>query len=198
MPTKLLIVDDEPIIRMDLRDMLTNSGYSVVGEAANGREAVSQARLSHPDLVIMDINMPEMDGIAAARILATERLAPVLLLTGHSDRDLVQGATEAGVIGYLVKPFRESELVPAIEVALARADELRTLMSEVSNLKDVIETRKLVERAKGVLMDQNGIKEQDAYRRMQRLSMNTRKTMREIAEAILLTHEVEQDTATSQ
>jgi response regulator NasT len=193
MATKLLIVDDEPFIRMDLRDMLTNSGYEVVGEAVNGREAVTQARNARPDLVIMDINMPEMDGLTAARLLAAEQLAPVLLLTGYSDKELVQGAKEAGVIGYLVKPFRESELVPAIEVALARAEELRTLLGEVTNLRDAIETRKLVERAKGILMDQNGIREGDAYRRMQKLSMNTRKTMREIAEAILLTHEVEQE-----
>jgi response regulator NasT len=193
-PTKLLIVDDEPFVRMDLRDLLTNAGYEIVGEAVNGREAVTLARSARPDLVVMDIKMEEeRDGITAARLIDAEDLAPVLLLTGHTDPERVQGATEAGVIGYLVKPFREEDLVPAIEVALARADNLRTLRKEVGSLKDQIETRKLVERAKGILMDQQGLREAEAYRRMQKLSMNTRKTMREIAEAILLTHEVEQD-----
>ena len=137
--------------------------------------------------------MPDLDGIAAAKILTEERIAPVLLLTAFSQQELVEGAKEAGVVGYIVKPFRESELAPAIEIALARFREFRSLEKEAANLRDTLETRKLVERAKGVLMDSQGLKEADAFRKIQKLSMNTRKSMREIAEAILLTHEVERD-----
>jgi two-component system, response regulator PdtaR len=154
---------------------------------------VNLARELRPDLVIMDIKMPDLDGIAAAKILTEERIAPVLLLTAFSQQELVEGAKEAGVVGYVVKPFRESELVPAIEIALARFKEFRALEKEANNLRDILETRKLVERAKGVLMDQQGLKEADAFRKIQKLSMNTRNSMREIAEAILLAHEVGKD-----
>ncbi len=189
--SRVVIADDESIIRMDLREMLESLGYEVVGEAVDGINAVNLARETKPDLVIMDIKMPNLDGIAAARILTEERLAPVLLLTAFSQQELVEGAKEAGVVGYIVKPFRESELLPAIEVALARFREFRSLEKETADLKEVLETRKLVERAKGVLMDTQGLKEADAFRRIQRLSMNSRKSMREIAEAVLLAHEVE-------
>ena len=191
--TRVIIADDESIIRMDLREMLTTMGYLVVGEAGDGVSAVNLAREVRPDLVIMDIKMPDLDGIAAAKILTEERIAPVLLLTAFSQQELVEGAKEAGVVGYIVKPFRESELAPAIEIALARFREFRSLEKEAANLRDTLETRKLVERAKGVLMDSQGLKEADAFRKIQKLSMNTRKSMREIAEAILLTHEVERD-----
>lgn len=191
--TRVIIADDESIIRMDLREMLTTMGYLVVGEAGDGVSAVNLAREVRPDLVIMDIKMPDLDGIAAAKILTEERIAPVLLLTAFSQQELVEGAKEAGVVGYIVKPFRESELAPAIEIALARFREFRALEKEAANLRDTLETRKLVERAKGILMDSQGLKEADAFRKIQKLSMNTRKSMREIAEAILLAHEVERD-----
>lgn len=188
--TRLIIADDESIIRMDLREMLTSLGYLVVGEAGDGVSAINLARELKPDLVIMDIKMPDLDGIAAAKILTEERIAPVLLLTAFSQQELVEGAKDAGVVGYIVKPFRESELVPAIEVSLSRFKEFKSLEKEVGDLKDALETRKLVERAKGVLMDSQSLKEAEAFRKIQKLSMNTRKSMREIAEAILLAHEV--------
>lgn len=191
--TRIVIADDESIIRMDLKEMLSALGYLVVGEAGDGLSAVNTARELRPDLVIMDIKMPDLDGIAAAKILTEEKIAPVLLLTAFSQQELVQGARDAGVVGYLVKPFRESELVPAIEVALARFREFRALEKDAHNLRDILETRKLVERAKGVLMDQQGLKEADAFRKIQKLSMNTRKSMREVAEAILLANEVERE-----
>ena len=191
--TRVIIADDESIIRMDLREMLTNLGYLVVGEAGDGRSAVNKARELRPDVVIMDIKMPDMDGIEAARILTQERIAPVVLLTAFSQRDLVERAKEAGVVGYLVKPFRESDLGPAIEVALARFSEFRTLESQVADLKETLETRKLVDRAKGILMDSQGLSESDAFRKIQKMSMNTRKPMRDIAEAIILAQEAQSE-----
>ncbi len=193
--TRVVIADDESIIRMDLKEMLTGLGYLVVGEAGDGLSAVNLGRELKPDLVIMDIKMPDLDGIAAAKILTEERIAPVLLLTAFSQTELVDGAKEAGVVGYIVKPFRESELVPAIEIALSRFKEFRVLEKEAQNLRDTLETRKLVERAKGILMDTQELKEAEAFRKIQKLSMNTRKSMREIAEAILLAHEVEKERA---
>ncbi len=191
--TRVIIADDESIIRMDLKEMLTGLGYLVIGEAGDGISAVNLARELKPDLVVMDIKMPDLDGIAAAKILTEERIAPVLLLTAFSQQELVDGAKEAGVVGYIVKPFREPELVPAIEIALARFKEFRAIEKEASNLRETLETRKLVERAKGILMDTQGLKETEAFRKIQKLSMNTRRSMREIAEAILLAHEVEKE-----
>jgi two-component system, response regulator PdtaR len=188
--TRVVIADDESIIRMDLREMLANLGYLVVGETGDGVSAVNLARELKPDLVIMDIKMPDLDGIQAARILTEERIAPVLLLTAFSQQELVEGAKEAGVVGYIVKPFRESELVPAIEVALSRFREFKAIEKELSDTKNILETRKIVERAKGVLMDTQGLKEAEAFRKIQKLSMNTRKSMREVAEAILLANQV--------
>src|SRR2546430_76373 len=188
--TRVVIADDESIIRMDLKEMLTGLGYLVVGEAGDGLSAVNQGRELKPDLVIMDIKMPDLDGIAAAKILTEERISPVLLLTAFSQTELIEGAKEAGVVGYIVKPFRESELVPAIEIALSRFKEFRVLEKEAENLRETLETRKLVERAKGILMDTQSLKEAEAFRKIQKLSMNTRKSMREIADAILLAHEV--------
>jgi response regulator NasT len=193
--TRVVIADDESIIRMDLREMLTGLGYLVVGEAGDGLSAVNLGRELKPDLVIMDIKMPDLDGIAAARILTEERIAPVLLLTAFSQTELVDGAKEAGVVGYIVKPFRESELMPAIEISLSRFKEFRAIEKEAHNLRETLETRKLIERAKGILMDTQELKEAEAFRKIQKLSMNTRKSMREIAEAILLAHQVEKERA---
>lgn len=187
--TRVIIADDESVIRADLREMLTTLGYLVVGEVGDGQSAVNLARELKPDVVIMDIKMPNMDGIEAARILTQEQIAPVLLLTAYSQRDLVDRAKEAGVVGYLVKPFREQEIAPAIEIALARFQEFRELEKEVGDLKETLETRKIVDRAKGVLMDTQHLTEAEAFRKIQKMSMNTRKPMREIAEAIILAHE---------
>jgi len=190
---RVVIADDESIIRMDLREILDDLGYLVVGEAGDGRSAVNLGRELRPDIVIMDVRMPDLDGIEAAKILTEERIAPVLLLTAFSQRHLVERAKEAGVVGYIVKPFRESDLAPAIEVALARFEEFRTVEKEVDNLKDALESRKLVDRAKGILMDTQGLSEADAFRRIQKMSMNMRKAMKEIAQAIILTHEAESE-----
>jgi AmiR/NasT family two-component response regulator len=188
--TRVIIADDESLIRMDLREMLTNQGYLVVGEVGDGRSAVNLARELRPDIVIMDIKMPDMDGIEAAKVLTEERIAPVLLLSAYSQQELVQRARQAGVAGYMIKPFRESDLPPAIEVALARFSEFRTMEREVASLQDALETRKAVDRAKGILMDTQGLSETEAFRKIQKMSMNNRKPMRAVAEAIILAHQV--------
>ncbi|GIV06844.1 MAG: Fis family transcriptional regulator [Fimbriimonadales bacterium] len=188
---RIVIADDEPIILLDLRQMLEDLGMSVVGEASDGKQAVEKVRSLKPDLAILDVKMPEIDGIEAARILHEERLAPVMLLTAYSDSELIQRAKQAGVYGYLVKPFKQADLTPAIEVALARYQEARELEQQVDDLKETLETRKIIERAKGILMDTYGLREQEAYRRIQVQSMNTRKTMREIAEAIIIAHTIQ-------
>ena len=193
--TRIIIADDESIIRMDLREMLSHLGYLVVGEVGDGRSAVNLARELKPDLVIMDIRFEgdDFDGVDAAKILTEERIAPVLLLTAYSQRDLVERAKDAGVTGYIVKPFRESDLAAAIEVALARFSELKDLEREVGDLKLALETRKLVDRAKGILMDVQGLTEAEAFRKIQKMSMNTRKPMKEVAEAIVLAHQANLD-----
>jgi AmiR/NasT family two-component response regulator len=187
---RILIADDEPLIRLDLKNMLESLGYEVIAEAGDGVSAVEAARTLKPDVAVLDIKMPRMDGIDAANILNSEKIAPVVLLTAYSDMDLINRAKEAGVFAYLVKPFRESDLRPAIEVAISRYKEFLALEEEVSELEDKLETRKLIERAKGILMDQYGLKEQEAFRRIQVQSMNTRKSMKEIAEAIIIAHSV--------
>jgi response regulator NasT len=187
---RILIADDEPLIRLDLKNMLESLGYEVIAEAGDGVSAVESARTLKPDVAVLDIKMPRMDGIDAANILNSEKIAPVVLLTAYSDMDLINRAKEAGVFAYLVKPFRESDLRPAIEVAISRYKEFLALEEEVSELEDKLETRKLIERAKGILMDQYGLKEQEAFRRIQVQSMNTRKSMKEIAEAIIIAHSV--------
>ena len=187
----MLVADDESLIRLDVREMLTHLGYEVVGEAGDGAVAIELARKLKPDLVIMDIRMPEVDGIVAAETLTRERVAPVVLLTAYSDHQLVERAREAGVVGYVVKPFREAELRPVIELSLARFDEFRTLEREVGNLNEALESRKVVERAKGVLMESYGLKESEAFHRISKTSMDARKSMREVADAILLTHNMD-------
>jgi response regulator NasT len=174
--------------------MLTNLGYLVVGEVGDGHSAVNLARELKPDVVIMDIKFEgdDFDGIDAARILTEEKVAPVVLLTAYSQRDLVVRARESGVVGYLVKPFREADLVPAIEVALARFNEFRAMEQQVGDLEDALETRKFVDRAKGILMDTQGLTEAEAFRKIQKMSMNTRKSMKDVAEAIILAHQTQQ------
>jgi len=187
---RIIIADDESIIRMDLKEMLTNLGHLVVGEAGDGTSAVNLARELRPDIVIMDIKMPDLDGIEAARILTEENIAPILLLTAYSQQELIERAKEAGVVGYLVKPFRESDIGPAIEIAIARFHELRSLGERVEDLEESLAARKAVDRAKGILMDTQRLSESEAFRKIQKMSMDTRKSMREIAEAIILAHQM--------
>ena len=192
---RIIICDDESLIRRDLREMLTGRDYLVVGEASEGRTAIELARRLEPDLVIMDIRFEDddLDGIDAAKILTEEGIAPVLLLSAYSQRDLVERAREAGVVGYLVKPFTEADLPPAIETALARFEEFEEVKQEAADLKDALETRKMVDRAKGLLMDERGMTEAEAFQRIQKLSMNYRKPMREVAEAIILAHQISEN-----
>lgn len=181
----ILLVDDEALIRLDLREMLTDAGHKIVGEAADGQQAVKLARELKPDFVIMDVKMPVMDGLEAATIIGEENIAPVLLLTAYSQRDIVEKATQAGVIAYLVKPVREEQLFPAMEVAFSRFRELQQLNQELLSLKDSLETRKLVDRAKGILMTAHQITEQEAYRKMQQYSMAKRMSLKALAESII-------------
>lgn len=183
---RILIADDDPIIRLDLRQMLENLGYEIVGEAGDGVEAVEMAEATKPDMCILDVKMPHQDGIDAAAKIADGGIAPVILLTAYSDKELVERAKEAGVFGYLVKPFKPSDLPPAIEVARSRYDANLQLSQEVLSLEDRLETRKLLDRAKGILMTSQNITEAEAYRRIQTQSMSARKSMKEVAEAIIL------------
>lgn len=187
---RIVIADDEPIIRLDLKKMLEDLGYDVVAELGDGAKALEAARTLKPDVVILDIKMPEMDGIDAAKIITEEKIAPVLLLTAYSQIDLVNRAKQAGVYSYLVKPFKEADLMPQIEVAVARWEAYLRIEEQATDLEEKLETRKSVDRAKGILMDLYGLKEQEAFRRIQVQSMNTRKSMREIAEAIIIANNV--------
>jgi AmiR/NasT family two-component response regulator len=187
---RVVIADDESIIRMDLKTLLEEMGHEVVGEAADGQKALEMTRSLRPDVVIMDIKMPVMDGLDAAKIISEEKIAPVVLLTAYSDKDLIERAKDAGVFGYLVKPFQESDLMPAIEIALSRYLEMHDLESTVGDLEQKLETRKVIDRAKGILMDKLNMSEAEAFRRIQQQSMNQRKSMKEIAEAIIIAHEI--------
>ena len=187
------IVDDEPVIRLDLRTMLEAMGHEVVGEADNGADALQLARTLQPDLVIADLMMPEMDGIELSRRLAKERIAPVLILTAYSEPEMVAGADRSGVLGYLVKPFREADLAPAIQVAVSRYRELRALEAQNLNLAQEIQARRRIGRAKRVLMQQLGLSEAEAFRRLQQTAEQTGKPLAEVAEAILLAYQVQPD-----
>lgn len=182
---KILLADDEAILRLDLREMLTDAGHEIVGEAANGEDAVRLARELQPEFIIMDVKMPVMDGLTAAKIISNEGIAPVLLLTAYSQQDIVEKASEAGVIAYLVKPVREEQLFPAMEIAEKRFREMQSLNAELQQLKDSLETRKLLDRAKGILMAAHGMTEQEAYRKMQQFSMAKRITLKALAESII-------------
>ena len=181
---RLVIAEDEAIIRLDLKEMLEEEGYVVVGEAADGEAALRLARESGPDLVIMDIKMPGMDGLTAAERIVGDDLAAVLILTAFSQRDLVQRAAEAGAMGYLVKPFQKSDLMPAIDIALARHAQLSAVRKESGDLAEQLETRKAVDRAKGRLMDERGLTEAEAFRHIQKRAMDERRPMRAVAEEI--------------
>lgn len=187
---RVVIADDESIIRMDLKALLEEMGHAVVGEAADGQKALEMTRSLKPDVVILDIKMPVMDGLDAAKIISEEKIAPVVLLTAYSDKDLIERAKGAGVYGYLVKPFQESDLLPAIEIALSRYLEMHDLESTVGDLENKLETRKVVDRAKGILIDKYQMSESDAFRRIQQQSMNQRRSMKEIADAIIIAHEI--------
>jgi two-component system, response regulator PdtaR len=191
MPTRIIIAEDDSVIRMDLKEELQRQGYLVVGDAGDGQSAVNLTRELRPDLVVMDIRMPEMDGISAAEVLTHEKLAPVVLLTAFSDQELIDRARNAGVVHYVTKPWRASDLKPAIEIALSRFQEFRVMETKVRDLEDLLATRKVVEKAKGVLMEKHSLSEQEAFRRIQKASMNNRKSMKEVAEAILLAEELE-------
>ena len=182
---RILIADNESIIRMDLKELLEEAGHEVVGEAVDGLKAVELTRTFKPDLVIMDIKMPEMDGIAAAKIISNEKLAPVLLLTAYSQKEIVEKAKDSGVLAYLVKPVKESNLFPAMEIALSRFREYMDIEQELNDLRNSLEMRKLLDRAKGILMDAYSLNEQDAFRRIQQYSMAKRKSIREVAESII-------------
>jgi AmiR/NasT family two-component response regulator len=182
---RIVIADNESIIRMDLKEMLEEAGHDVVAEASDGSKAVDLVRQYRPDLVIMDIKMPEMDGITAAKIISNEKLAPVLLLTAFSQKDIVEKAKDSGVLAYLVKPVKEVNLFPAMEIALSRFREFAELEQELENVKQSLETRKILDRAKGILMDAYNLSETEAYRRIQQYSMSKRKAIKDVAESIV-------------
>ncbi len=182
---RVVIAEDEALIRLDLKEMLEEDGYAVVGEAGDGESAVKLAMELRPDLVILDVKMPILDGISAAERIVSERVAPCLILTAFSQRDLVERARDAGAMAYLVKPFTKSDLVPAIEMAVSRHEEMAALEREVSTLSDRLETRKLVERAKGLLMAQYGWSEPQAFRWIQKASMDRRLSMRQVAQIVV-------------
>ena len=182
---RVVIAEDEAIIRLDLKEILEAEGYAVIGETGRGDEAIDLVRMLEPDLVILDIKMPGMNGIDAAKVISDEGLAAVILLTAFSQQDLIQEASNAGVLAYLVKPFQRSDLVPSIELALGRFKEISDLKQETLMLQESLQTRKLVDRAKGLLIDNYGLKESDAYRYLQKKAMEDRTTMKSVAEDIL-------------
>ena len=184
---KVLVAEDDSLIRMDLIEMLREEGYDVVGEAPNGQAAVELTESLGPDLVIMDIKMPIRDGIDAATEIAQKRLAPVVMLTAFSQRDFIEKARDAGAMAYLVKPFTKADLVPAIEVAVSRYQELKMLEREVATVNDRLETRKLVERAQGLLMEKQALSEPEAFKWIQRAAMDRRTTMKAVAQVVVET-----------
>jgi AmiR/NasT family two-component response regulator len=184
-PRSVVIAEDEALIRMDLAEMLTEEGYDVVGQAGDGAKAVELAEALRPDLVILDVKMPVLDGISAAERIASQRIAPVVILTAFSQRDLVERARDAGAMAYLVKPFSVTDLVPAIEMAVSRFAELTLLEAEVADLQDRLETRKAVDRAKSVLQQQLQLSEPEAFRWIQKTAMDLRLSMRQVAEGVV-------------
>jgi two-component system, response regulator PdtaR len=190
---RILIAEDETIIRLDLRELLERAGFEVCAEARDGLEAVELARSTKPDLAVLDVKMPRLDGIEAARRILDERAIPVVMLTAYGQQELVSRAVEAGVFGYLVKPFRESDLLPAIETARARHEELAALREEAESLTEALAARKAIERAKGLLMEKEGVSEQEAFARLRRASQVTGKPLRVVADALIATLKDEGD-----
>ena len=184
-PRTVVIAEDETLIRMDLAEMLVEEGYDVVGQAGDGAKAIELAEELHPDLVILDVKMPVLDGIAAAEAIAGQRIAPVVMLTAFSQRELVERARDAGAMSYLVKPFTQSELVPAIEMAVSRFAEITELEAQVTDLADRLEARKAIERAKSILQDQLSLTEPEAFRWIQKTAMDLRMSMREVADGVV-------------
>ena len=182
---RVVVAEDEALIRLDIVEMLRENDYNVVGEAGDGEEAVRLAELHRPDLVVMDIKMPILDGISAAERIVSARIAPVVLLTAFSQRELVERARDAGAMAYLVKPFTKADLVPAIEMAVSRFSEIRALDTEIGTLRERLEVRKLLDRAKGLLQSEHGLSEPEAFRWIQKTSMDRRLTMRTVAEAVI-------------
>ena len=182
---RVVVAEDEALIRLDLTELLEEHGYQVVGQASDGEEAVALATELEPDLVVMDVKMPKMDGITAADKIAEDRICAVVMLTAFSQRDLIERAKEAGAMAYVVKPFDASDVVPAIEIALARFAEIRAVEDEVSDLEERLESRKVVDQAKGILQSSLGLTEPEAFRWIQKTSMDRRLSMREVADAIL-------------
>ncbi|QWZ10267.1 response regulator [Nocardioides panacis] len=182
---RVVIAEDEALIRLDLAEMLAEEGYDVVGQAGDGQTAVELAELHRPDLVVLDVKMPKLDGITAAQRIAEQRIAPVVILTAFSQRDLVDRARDAGAMAYLVKPFNKADLVPAIEMAVSRFAEVQLLEAEVADLTERLETRKSVDRAKGVLQRQLDLSEPDAFRWIQKTAMDLRLSMRQVADGVL-------------
>jgi AmiR/NasT family two-component response regulator len=185
MGVRVVIAEDEAIVRLDLKEILEEEGYEVVGETGRGDEAVRMVRELTPDLAILDIKMPGLDGLAVAREIVSEERAAVVILTAFSQRNLIDDARDAGVMSYLIKPFQRSELVPAIEVALGRFNEMKALRDEVQGLEAQLETKRALDRAKGILMDQCGMKEQEAFRFIQRSAMNDRVTLKVICDRVI-------------
>jgi response regulator NasT len=185
MSIRVVIAEDEAIIRLDLKETLEEEGYEVVGETGRGDEAVELVRNLSPDLVILDIKMPGLDGLAAASAISAEKQAAVLILTAFSQRDLIEKARDAGALAYLVKPFQKSELLPAVEVALGRFQELKALEAENLSLSEQLETRKVADRAKGILMDRHGMSEKDAFRFIQKTAMDSRQPLRAVAQQVV-------------
>jgi two-component system, response regulator PdtaR len=188
---RILVAEDETIIRLDLKETLERAGHEVCAEARDGEEAVALARAERPDLAVLDVKMPRLDGIEAARRILAERPIPIVMLTAYGQDELVARAVEAGVFGYLVKPFRETDLLPAMQTARARHAELEALREEAESLAEALATRKVVERAKGLLMAQEGLSEEDAFRRLQRASQVSGRPMRVVAEALIATFDAE-------
>jgi AmiR/NasT family two-component response regulator len=182
---RVVIAEDEALIRLDLKEMLEEEGYSVVAEVGDGQSAVERVTALQPDLAILDIKMPVLDGISAAERIAADRLAPVVILTAFSQRELVERARDAGAMAYLVKPFTKADLVPAVETAVSRFSEIRALDLEIDTLRERLEVRKLLDRAKGLLQSEHGLSEPAAFRWIQKTSMDRRLTMRKVAEAVI-------------
>ncbi len=183
--SRVLVAEDEALIRLDLVELLTEADYEVVGEAVDGQEAVELARELKPDLVIMDVKMPRMDGISAAEIIAEERIAPIVMLTAFSERELVERARDAGAMAYVVKPFDATDVIPAIEIAVGRFAEIVAIEEELANLEERFESRKIIDQAKGILQEGLGLSEPEAFRWIQKTAMDLRKSMREVAEGVI-------------